>query len=88
MLTQTYHFHRQNNAGLRPVVITQRSPTFIAKITASSTIISSVTFSHEHFKTLKRSQNDLLNAHDRNVSGKEYKTGCIQTDNFPSSCCD
>lgn len=77
MLTQTYHFHRQTNAGLRSVVITQRSPTFIAKITASSTIIS-----------LKRSQNDLLNAHDRNVSGKEYKTGCIQTDNFPSSCCN
>lgn len=69
------------------MVITQRSPTFIAKITASSTIISSVTFSHE--ETLKRSQNDLLNAHDRNVSGKEYKTGAlIQTDNFPSSCCD
>lgn len=41
----------------------------------SSAIISSVTFSHEDFKTLKRSQND----HDRNVSGKEYKTGCIQT---------
>lgn len=68
MLTQTYHFHRETNAGLRSVVITQRRPTFTAKITAD-----------EDFKTLKRSQNDLLNAHDRNVSGKEYKTGCIQT---------
>lgn len=78
MLTQTYHFHRQTNAGLRSVVITQRSPTFIAKITASSTIIS-----------LKRSQNDLLNAMTEMLVVKNIKlVALIQTDNFPSSCCD